>query len=70
MELNNPHRTCILLLINKIVLLVFPHGVGFVEKQNLYYLQASQKQNHHNFLDVALFHHLSLLGNLTISGYL
>ena len=70
MELNNPHRKCIILLMNKIMLLVFPHGAGFVEKQNLNYLKTSQKQNHHKFLDVTLFHHLPVLENLMIFGYL
>ena len=35
LESNNPHRKYILLLMNKIVLLVFLHGVGFAEKEQL-----------------------------------
>ena len=60
MELNSPHGTYIILLMNTIVLLVLPHRMNFAEKQKLNYSKAPQKHNYHNFLDVTLFHHLFL----------
>ena len=55
---------------NQIVLLVFPHGVRFVEQQNLNYMKASPKQNNHNSLGVTPFHLLPLLDTLTIRTWL
>ena len=37
LELNNPHRKYVILLMNKIVLQAVLHGLCFAEKQNLYH---------------------------------
>ena len=69
LEFHNRHEMYMLSLMDKAVPLGFPHEVGFVEQQNVYYLKAFQKHHHRMLLDLTLFHHLSLLGSLTIPGY-
>ena len=41
----------------------------FDEKQNWYYLKASQKQHHHNWLDVEQFRYLLLMEYLMMFDY-
>ena len=58
------------LLMNEIVLLVFPHGVSFAEKQNYQYQKSFQTQHHRMPLDLTRFRCLPLLEDLMIFDYL